>query len=438
MKTLHITSSINSNYGGLPISCADITTSESQNHETHLISLDGIDYNSVTYKKIDSSDISLVDISSVDNKKQELRKIFNNVQPDVVCVWFPQSIFQIKDFLADLDKPVMLRASTIYNFDDMLPKTKEQYQAFFNMAKMPNVAVICNSEETKDWNKEFWGVKPEKQKVIVEGVDILNSYLPSVEDKNQAKQDFGINEANYVISNVLRLSTTTGDFNARKDPLGFIMICSQLSKKHKNLSFVLCGEGAKWSDSLVKRCIAAANKITGGCLSEKNFKALGHIEDPSKVYKASDIHFSTAVSEGFGRTIPEAMSYGVPSIVTQAGMMPEMNGDIACVIPTRKFGTSSESEYMGNLSSNLEWLKAVESQFEKLYSRNNQQCQNDSEYLIKRANEHYNAANVADRYVDFYKEFTSEITIKSEPSLLVTGHVPIMQIGVFHSSSNYL
>src|SRR5690606_22334246 len=115
------------------------------------------------------------------------------------------------------------------------------------------------------------------------------------------RKTLGIPEDAYVVCNITR-AVTRGNVNSqareivnyRKDPFGFILLASSLSKKHPDAVFLMSGSGTQWGSPFIKALCTKANEITGGVLNESNFKQLGHVENISDIYKISNIQVSTS------------------------------------------------------------------------------------------------------------------------------------------------
>lgn len=403
MKLLHVLPNTAINKGGMGFSATEIISScaqqapEQKNVVAVLDSPPSDEHNKLSQKLQTCG--TLYRLREDEDKNTQLRALYDLEKPDLVVFWLPEITKRIAPFLKGISVPLVVRASTTYDMDGMSQEKKQAYRDCFSVAQEKGGVVICNSEHNREWNHRYFFVPDDMQKVVVAGVDMSHSpTAPTI-----TRESLGIPENAYVVSNVSRL-TSKQNINYRKDPFGFMLMASQLSKQYPQTIFVMCGEGAQWSNAFLQHIIRKANEMTGGHLTADTFKAIGHVETVDDIYKMSDVCVSTAQSESFGRTVVEAMKHGVPSIVTDTGMMPEMNGRASHVIPVRPFAYGEGEEYLGTKEQNVQWLHSVEKQFEALYSRPAQQVEEDSTYLKKRAQENYDIAAVAAHYTNIYAD----------------------------------
>jgi glycosyltransferase involved in cell wall biosynthesis len=403
MKILHLLPNTATNKGGMEFSATEIISScakqapEQENVVAVLDSKPGDEHNKLSHALQESS--TLHRLTDAQDKNTQLKQLYAREKPDLVVFWLPETTKRIAPFLKSIEVPLVVRASTTYDMDGMSQEKKQAYRDCFSITQDKGGMVICNSEHNREWNHRYFSVPNDRQKVVVEGVDTSHSSQPAT----ITRHSLGIPESAYIVSNVSRVMSKQS-INYRKDPFGFALMAAHLSKKHPEAVFVICGEGTQWSNAFVQHIIQKANEMTGGQLTTDSFKAIGHVETVDDIYKMSDICISTAQSESFGRTVVEAMKHGVPSIVTDTGIMPEMNGQASHVIPVRPFSYADEAGYLGNTEQNMQWLHSVEQQFELLHARPAPQVEKDSAYLKERAQQEYDIARVAKQYIDIYAD----------------------------------
>ena len=401
MKILNILPNTATNKGGLEFSAAEIISSagkqraDQQNIVAVLDTAPGDEKNKLARKLEENA--ALLRLDGTQDRSAQLKAIYAKEKPDLVVFWLPEITSRVATFLKSISVPLVVRASSTYDMSDMPHERKMAYKDCFDMVGQ-NGLVICNSEANRDWNHANFALPLEKQKVIMGGIE-----QPSDKEAAITRESLGIASDAYVVSNVTRVARKHG-INYRKDPFGFVLMASYLSAKHPDSVFVMCGEGAQWSNSFVQALLRRANDITGGNLTPDRFKALGHIENADDIYRMSDIAVSTAQSESFGRTVVEAMAHGVASIVTDVGVMPQMNGDISHVVPARPFSYNDEAGYYGDPEQNRAWLQTVEKQFDALHERPAAKIAEDAHYLEQRVEEKYNIAGVAAQYTQLYDQ----------------------------------
>ena len=401
IRTLHIVPSLRPQKGGVPFSAAEIICKEVQetDNSVHVVSVDEqADTNSPLVKRLQhyTNPAFITDYSRANS---ELKALCAKVKPDILVLWLPDLTPHIYQFLKETHLPFVVRASTTYDMRRMTHAQKHAYRECFNLVKAKNGKIICNSRATKDWNHLHFGVPYEQQKVIRETINLDALNTPPMITRNT----LGIAPDAHVVLNVTRVSSENG-VNYRKDPFGFILAASYLSRIYPNTVFVMSGDGTQWSNSYIQKLLDKANAFTGGNLSQDRFKALGHIENPQDLYRLSNVLISNPISEAFGRTVAEAMQFGVPSIVTDTGVLKKINGKIARAVPIREFSYETEDSYYGNPKSNQHWLNRLENAFGTLYRRSPERVASDAAYLKERVAKEYDGSQGGRKHADIYKK----------------------------------
>lgn len=144
------------------------------------------------------------------------------------------------------------------------------------------------------------GIKKQKVVYISNGVNI-NSFKPT-NDKKIIREKYGISSDNLVLLSVGRLTEV-------KNPLKMIEIFSLIEKEIKNISLVIVGDGELLSQA---KEYAVMKKLN-------NVFFLGHLDYKKNVpdlYSCSDFYVMASKYEGQPLTLLEAMSSGLPCIVS--------------------------------------------------------------------------------------------------------------------------
>ena len=100
----------------------------------------------------------------------------------------------------------------------------------------------------------------------------------------------------------------------QKAPLDYVRVCSRIAARLPRAHFLLAGDGLLRS--------ALEDHIRAAGLSEK-FHLLGWRQDIASLLHASDALVLTSLWEGLPRVIPQAMSAGLPVVVTRVDGSPE-------------------------------------------------------------------------------------------------------------------
>ena len=183
--------------------------------------------------------------------------------------------------------------------------------------------IVCCSEASRRVHAKL-GYAEDKMMVIPNGSD-LESYKPDPDARASMRREWGVLEDAIIIGLVAR-------FHPQKDFRNFVRAAGCLSRVRSNVYFTLCGgnvtsdnpELMRWIDEegLRDRCIL-----------------LGRRDDISRVTAAFDIATSASFyGEGFPNVVTEAMSCGVPCVVTDVGDSALIVGETGLVVPPRDHG----------------------------------------------------------------------------------------------------
>lgn len=109
--------------------------------------------------------------------------------------------------------------------------------------------------------------------------------------------------------------TFIGRMDERKGVYDLLDVAKEIGKLHSNIKILLCGDG----DVEKVRKIVKSNEIT-------NVEVLGWINKQKKeeVLRTAIINILPSYNEGMPMSILEAMSFGVPTIATNVGGIPEV------------------------------------------------------------------------------------------------------------------
>lgn len=120
------------------------------------------------------------------------------------------------------------------------------------------------------------------------------------------RAEFGINENDLLIGIVARL-------DPMKDHPTFFKAAAALKKDHKNIKFLVVGDGAiSYKQSLAK--------LVQDLNLDKEVIWAGSRKDMPQIYSSLDILISSSLfGEGFSNAIAEAMLTGVPCVATDVG-----------------------------------------------------------------------------------------------------------------------
>jgi glycosyltransferase involved in cell wall biosynthesis len=113
-----------------------------------------------------------------------------------------------------------------------------------------------------------------------------------------------------------------------KDHANFLQAAGLLHQKHPDVQFVLSGKGVCWDNEALRETIQRLGLIERTHLLDER-------HDIPRITAALDIATSSSYGEGFPNVIGEAMSCGVPCVVTDISDLPWVVGGTGKVVPPR-------------------------------------------------------------------------------------------------------
>ena len=210
--------------------------------------------------------------------------------------------------------------------------------------------IICNSYAGMKYAANN-GFPTDKLIVIPNGVD-TQRFRPDGNARKKIRQEWGIANTEILIG-------LPGRIDPMKDHVTFLRAAALLAKKRDDVRFVCVGDNST---------LAANNLYQLATELDLNDRLLwaGLRHDMQSVYCGFDIAVSSSVTEGFSNTIVEAMSCGVPCVVTDVGDSAWIVGDNGIVV---EMG-NPESLFVGLLNmierkthSGIEVRSSIEKRF---------------------------------------------------------------------------
>jgi len=154
------------------------------------------------------------------------------------------------------------------------------------------------------------------------GVVIPNGYaIPAIGAPANARRSLRIPEDVLVVGSV-------GRFNEGKDPRSFVEAAALVARANPDARFLMIGRGLTRDNDVLMRWIAEH-------ALEDQFVLLGERRDVVDCVFAMDIFCLHSKIEAFPNVVAEAMSAGVPCVVTDVGDTAMLLGDAGLVVPAR-------------------------------------------------------------------------------------------------------
>lgn len=235
--------------------------------------------------------------------------------------------------------------------------------------------ILSNSYEGQKTHAKA-GYKDKKFRVIPNGFD-TDIFKPNAEAKPALCQELGIPATSRIVG-------TVGRFHYQKDFNSFIKAAKSIVENHPDVHFCLCGLNVDNNNQTLVDWIKEAGL-------QSHVHLLGRRSDIQDIIAAYDVFLSSSVcGEAFGNVIGEAMSCGVPCVVTDVG-------DSAIIVAdTGRVAPPSQPAQLANAVNELLSLSPEELAEESKRSR-------------QRVINEYSLQAVATAYSDFYQQLMATL-----------------------------
>ena len=163
--------------------------------------------------------------------------------------------------------------------------------------------VLSNSRVSADRHIKY-GYSNDKFRIIPNGFD-TSLFSRSQSLSNEMKSELNIPEGAFIFGYVAR-------YDLQKNHEGFIRSAASICKSYDCVTFILCGTGIDDSNNELLCMLKKWDVVS-------HFRLLGNRTDLVKVNSSFDVSVLFSHGEGFPNAIGEAMSCGVPCIVSDVG-----------------------------------------------------------------------------------------------------------------------
>ncbi|MCG6941965.1 MAG: glycosyltransferase [Thiohalocapsa sp.] len=252
-----------------------------------------------------------------------LRPLIGASRPDVVQTWMYHA-----DLLGGLAAALSTKAPVVWglhNSDLDKRRTKLSTRAVVRVNArlshwLPRKIISC-SERAAQLHTGL-GYDASKFVVIPNGID-TTLYRPAAGARSEVRRVLGVPPDALLVGMVAR-------FDPQKDYENFVRAAAAVAGRVPSAHFLLIGRGCD-----------EHNAELGGWLDahrphRNRFHLLGLRGDVPRLLQALDLCvLSSAYGEAFPLAVGEAMSAGVPCVVTDVGDAAEMVGDTGRVVPPR-------------------------------------------------------------------------------------------------------
>jgi len=298
-------------------------------------------------------------------------KILREINPDIIQGWLAHGnlVAQIASFF------LPHRLSTLWNIRyTALPKGETKRSLLFIIKLLSIISflpqkIVFNSKAGADDHCRM-GYRSDKSCIIPNGFD-TKLFSPSEENRSCVRSELNISEEAILIGLI-------GRFDPLKDHSCFLKAGAKLLSNKREIFFLLAGREVDWQNQQLKQLIEKLG------MSEKVI-LLGEHQDIPRITAALDIAACSSVAEGFPNVIGEAMSCGIPCVVTDVGDSAWLIGNSGMVVPPRNHVALCEA-----------WLKMIE--------MGSAERRILGEKARKRIEDHFSIQMIVKKYEQLYEE----------------------------------
>jgi len=204
-------------------------------------------------------------------------------------------------------------------------------RAFQRMFLRGADVLIANSRAVADSYARYVS-KGQRVESIHNAVDTKYLYLAESCD---SRSRFKINSSEFVIGQIARIHPSKG-----QDV--FIRALAQVVETHPNVRALIVGDtvidNSDWFLDELKQLVKELDLVDKIIFT-------GFVEDIVEIYRSLDLVVLPSKSEGFGRTIAEAMAMSKPVVATKVGGLPELilDGETGILIPPEDSNAFAEA-----------------------------------------------------------------------------------------------
>lgn len=255
-------------------------------------------------------------------------------KPDLVQGWMYHANLaaQLARTLTLKSVPVLWNIRhSLYSLSYEKPGTSAVIKILAQLSSFP-AKILYNSKISASQHEQL-GYQITKTVVIPNGFN-TELFTPSVESRTSIRTELGLANDTFLIGRVSR-------YHPMKDHANFLHAAALLLKDYPDVHFVLAGEEVNSENQALSKLIHELG------IAER-IHLLGERQDIPRLTAALDIASSSSFcGEAFPNIVGEAMSCGVPCVVTDVGDSAWIVGNTGQVVPPR------DSEALANACKEL-------------------------------------------------------------------------------------
>lgn len=247
--------------------------------------------------------------------------LIRRLRPDVIQGWMSHG--NLAGLLARMAAPgdpalVWAIRQSVYDLGYEKRSTARLIRLSAKLSCRPQ-AIVYNSHVARAQH-EALGFCRRLGSVIPNGFDV-SAFAPSSDARLGFRRELSI-------ADDVPLIGIVGRFHPMKDHQTFIKAAKAVRERHPRCRLILVGPG-----------MDPSNKELSGYLRDAGLEDAAHLlgvrDDMPRINAALDVAVSSSFTEAFPTAIGEAMSCGVPCVVTDVGDSGRLVGDTGIVVPPR-------------------------------------------------------------------------------------------------------
>jgi glycosyltransferase involved in cell wall biosynthesis len=251
---------------------------------------------------------------------RKLSQLIRENQPNIIQTWMYHA-----DLLGGIAGRLNSQAPVLWNIRSSTLDPVEEKRSTIWTAKacaflskwIPAQIVTC-AQVAAQVHADL-GYDDSKMKVIPNGFD-TQRFRPNYGAYEDVRRELGLAKESPIVGMV-------GRFHAQKDHEMFVRAASRIQQGIPDVHFILCGDNVTWDNKELSSWIKE-EKLSG------HFHLLGRRSDIPRITSSFDIAvLSSSFGEAFPNVVGEAMSCGVPCVVTDVGDAATIVGDTGRVVP---------------------------------------------------------------------------------------------------------
>ncbi len=258
----------------------------------------------------------------------------HQIQPDIIQGWMYHGNFaaQVASAFTLKSAPVLWNIrQSLYSLSYEKVGTSAIIKLLAKLSRFPT-KILYNSQVSATQHEQL-GYEINKTFVIPNGFN-TEIYIQSAAERSSIRKELGLKNEAFLIGRI-------GRYHFMKDHANFLGAAATLLKNYPNVHFVLAGTEIDWKNQNLCKIIDELG--IAECIH-----LLGERQDIHRLTAALDIACSSSShGEAFPNVIGEAMSCGVPCVVTDVGDSAGIVGDTGKVVP------SGDSQALANALQEL-------------------------------------------------------------------------------------